>query len=159
MSHSHMPVHHLLRQLEDYRARRQDRDRRPDWLVEFIAAAAELFEPLDEVARVGFDCRLTECGWRVALYLGETEEIGGSRDGARRSTAFHFDILRLIELFSVIETLRWGSLPAVGESASSLEIEGRLAVDRPLKLLIAGLPPGEAGAALHRRPDGRLEPA
>ncbi|MGH7130251.1 MAG: hypothetical protein ACREIV_16900, partial [Planctomycetaceae bacterium] len=63
MSHSHMPVNHLIRQVELYRERRRERDVRPAAVTEFIEAAAELFEPLMEEGRVGFDCCAGEQRW------------------------------------------------------------------------------------------------
>ena len=60
-----MPVKHLLKQLEIYRSTRKNRDIRPLWLTDLIGRISELFDPAGDVARVGFECRLTEKSWEL----------------------------------------------------------------------------------------------
>ena len=89
----------LIQNLEDYRFRRKKKDHRPEWLIELIEDMAELFEPLREVARVGYDCQLTEQGWLVRMYLGTMEIIGGPQDGQIEHASFRMDLRALAHLF------------------------------------------------------------
>ncbi|MEM9701617.1 MAG: hypothetical protein AAF907_04150, partial [Planctomycetota bacterium] len=60
---SHLPVGDLI-DLAD----RSDRPAsRPEWLREFIDAAAELFDPIAGLGRVGFRTEPSEEGWVAAL--------------------------------------------------------------------------------------------
>ena len=105
MSHSHMPINHLLRNLEN--RERRTGDSRPTWLVELIDQAADLFEPLMSVSRVGFDCWPTEKDWMVFLFLGATEIVGGRDDGRLATLEFRFDLLGLLDLLEDDQQLQW----------------------------------------------------
>lgn len=163
MSHSHLPVQHLLKQVEIYRSKRSQRDVRPDWLTAFIDAIAELFEPVEDDGRVGFDCHPGEDGWTVGVYLGRTEIVGGPDDGQSRYAGFRFDLLPLLEQFSEIERFRWSAFPDGGEDEdaallSFVTIEGCVQ-DQSLRLRICAIPPADAGPGFRQYPDGRREPA
>ena len=105
-----MSIDKLLKQMEEYRARRELRDNRPEWLVAFIKTAAELFEPLSSVGRVGYECQGHERGWTVCMYLGTTEIIGGPKDGQIEHAGFSVDLTKLTTLFSRIDRLEWYSV-------------------------------------------------
>lgn len=166
MTHSHIPVAHLLKQVECYRSRRSNRGVRPDWIHELLDRTTDLFEPLCEVARVGFECRLDDDRWHVRLYLGRTEIVGGPNDGESRHTGFTFDVSRLLAILDGVESLRWSVSPesadpvppeAPRRGASCLTIEGHFA-DNPVRLQIPSIPPAEAGPAFRRYPDGGWDP-
>ncbi|HEY4258520.1 MAG TPA: hypothetical protein VGM98_00110, partial [Schlesneria sp.] len=97
MSHSHLLVHHLLKQLENHKRDRKERARRPEWLTTLVHQTAAMFQPLAGVARVGYQCELTQEGWEAGLYLGCTEIVGGRDDGKARLISFEFDFARLTE--------------------------------------------------------------
>lgn len=161
MSHSHLPVRHLLKQIEIYKSKRAQRGIRPEWLTTFIEDVAELFEPVADDGRVGFDCQLAEEGWTVALYLGGTEMVGGPEDGQSQYTGFQFDLLQLIDRFSEIERFRWSAFPEgsdlhEGASLSLVTIEGVVG-DQWLRLRIHSVPPTDAGPGFRQFPDGRRE--
>ena len=107
---SHLSARHLLQQIESDRSKRAKRDIRPEWLTAFVECAAELFEPVAEVGRVGFDCRLDEQGWSAALYLGAVEVVGGKSDGQTEQPDFRFDLKALLEQFSRVDALVWNVL-------------------------------------------------
>ena len=88
----------------------------PEWLTAFIEGAAELFEPVAEVGRVGFDCRLDEEGWSAALYLGAVEVVGGKSDGQTEQPDFRFDLnlALFFEQFSRVDVLVWNVLYRAG---------------------------------------------
>ena len=162
MGHSHLPVRHLIKQVEIYRSTRSQRDVRPEWVTAFIERIADLFEPLADEGRVGFDCHLSEEGWTVGLYLGGTEIVGGPEDGESRYAGFQFDLLPLLDQFSEIERFRWSAFPdgsagAVAASLAFVTIEG-LVGDQRLRLRIQSTPPADAGPAFRQFPDGRIEP-
>ncbi len=164
MSHSHLPVQHLLKQLESYQnTPRESVDIRPDWLVDLVENAAELFDPEDDVARVGFQCSLTETDWAVDVFLGLVEHVGGPVDGSRRPAAFRFDVQGVQDLFSGVESVAWKTFPAEPSTEitpamenSVIEVQGWIG-DESVRLTIHGLPIADAGPAMRRYPDGRLD--
>ena len=159
MSHSHIPINHLLKSLEDREPR--SGDSRPTWLVELINRAAALFEPLMSVSRVGFDCWPTEKHWVVYLFLGDTETIGGRDDGQLDPPEFHFDLLGLVELLDDVESSRWTVFPASGdESADDRSFVSVTACYRgnPVCLRLLSIAPEAAGPGLRLFPNGDREP-
>lgn len=105
-----MSLEELLKQMEDFRSRKEKRDCRPDWLKQFVNNAASLFEPLAHSGRVGFDCQGDERGWTVCMYLGTTEIIGGPRDGQIEHASFLVDLKKLEDIFASIDRLEWYSI-------------------------------------------------
>ncbi len=171
MPHAHLAVSHLLKQLELHRSQRTGRDRRPGWLSAVIDAAAELFDPVGGVGRVGFDCRPTEGGWTAALYLGAEETVGGPDDGRNRHADFRFDLLGLSRLFDAVESLTFDALPAAADEAAiaddlapepvsgagvTVTVRGTVA-GQPLTLAVHAVPPATAGPGFRRFPNGRRE--
>jgi len=154
-------VKHLLQQLENYRSQRNNRDVRPAWVTRFVNDAAQLFEPLDEVGRVGFDCQLTDDGWEVALYLGSLEIVGGREDGQYRYGCFHFDLHALLGLFRHVDDLQFATFPADDEGEGTVRtvvtLDGIIEQDR-LRVRVHSTPPAEVGPGLRRYADGRCHP-
>ncbi len=162
MTHSHIPVQHLIKQVELNRSKRNNRDVRPQWVTCFIEQVAELFEPAADVARVGFDCRLDEDGWNVGLYLGRTELIGGKADGESRHTNFEFDLRALCDRFERIDRFTWTSLPdAVPETANApgfITVNG-LVANNPIRVRLYAIAPPDAGPGFRQFPSGKCDPA
>jgi len=162
LTHSHIPVKHLLKQLETDRPNRERRDVRPQWVSDFIDAAAQLFEPLSDVGRVGFDCQLIDDRWMVGLYLGRTEIVGGKQDGQTCCNAFQFALLPLLELLTEVEHCSWNVIPdplSDGPRPDSfLTVEGMID-GNPIHLHIDSVPPPDAGPGIRAFPDGHVEPA
>lgn len=161
MSHSHQPVRHLLKQVEIYKSKRAKRDVRPEWVTEFIDSVADLFDPMTDVGRVGFDCRLSEDCWHVDLFLGSTEMVGGADDGRSEHTNFRFDLKRLLQRFSSIERFDWHSVSLVGNAdddgaGSHVTIDGYVQQHR-LRLDVRSVPPSAAGPGFKVYPDGRCD--
>jgi hypothetical protein len=162
LSRSHLSARHLLQQIETDRSKRAKRDIRPQWLTALVESAAELFEPVAEVGRVGFDCRLDEQGWLATLYLGAVELIGGKTDGQTQRPGFQFDLKALLECFSRVDLLSWSVLDhADGEAdpgpRSLLSIDGRVGENR-VRMAIHSTSPAPVGPGLRRLPNGRFEP-
>ncbi|MCC7418760.1 MAG: hypothetical protein IT428_00625 [Planctomycetaceae bacterium] len=163
MAHSHLPVQHLIRQVETRRSQKKRNEVRPEWVTRFIDRMADLFEPLDGVARVGFLCRPDDGAWTVTMYLGRTEIVGGRDDGTSHSTSFHLDIQGTLACFSEVQSVRWTACPdAPAEeteaSSSLLRVEG-LVEGTLLRLVVTSVPPDVAGPGLRKYPDGRCSPA
>lgn len=163
LSHSHIPVKHLLKQLEIYRSTRKNRSIRPQWLTDLIGRVSELFDPAEDVARVGFECRLTEEAWELRLFLGSTEIVGGSEDGQTRFANFRFDVLTLIDNFTQVDQIEWNAqpLPRTDEAEpnrSFLQIAGCID-EQPLRLLIFAAPPAGVGPGIRAHQNGDCEPA
>jgi len=150
-----MSPEEILQQLENYESRRRLKDRRPDWLRSLIEQVAELFEPLRDVARAGFDCRMVENGWLIRMYLGTSEIIGGPKDGQIEHASFRMDIQRLINMFQNVERLEWYSVSNVepddfdGEIRSLLTLSGTVADDHAVQLELLAGPPRYAPPGLH----------
>ena len=158
MSKSNIPaINHLLKQVELYRAKKSQRDLRPEWLTEFIDDVIDLFDPMSDVARVGFDARLEEC-WRVSLYLGNTELIGGSNDGLAKQTNFEFDVLGLLDRFAHLDQFFWTAIPEPTADATAnrswLTVKGITRGQQPLTLEVFSVPPEDAGPGFHMFPNG-----
>lgn len=163
MSHSHMPVQHLLKQVEIYKARKNSRDVRPEWVTAFIERVAELFEPLADDGRVGFDCQLLDDQWIIGLYLGSTEFVGGPDDGEVRYNNFQFDLHGLLDCFCEIDQFLWNAFPDLQTEAeascarSSVMISGRVQ-EKPLRLRIYSIPPQDAGPGFREFNNGSRQP-
>ncbi len=99
--HAHLPVGDLL----DLANRTERAPSRPEWLGKFVDAAAELFDPLNGLGRVGYRSEPGEDGWSVALFLGATEIIGGPGDGLIAPARFRFDAAALAALFDAPPTV------------------------------------------------------
>jgi hypothetical protein len=158
LSHTHLLVQHLLKQLERHAATRDDRDPRPAWLVDFVERAAEHFAPLSGVGRVGCECEATDEGWQARLYLGTTEVVGGKDDGQSRSLSFELHLSGLMQCFSIVEDVQWNVAANHDDTGGSfLTIRG--CVDHhPLCVKAYSRAPQHAGPALRMYCDGRIQP-
>ncbi len=154
-----MPVKHLLKQLELYRSTRKNRDIRPQWLTDLIGRVSELFNPVDDLARVGFECRLTEDAWELLLFLGSTEIVGGPEDGQTRFANFRFDLLTLIDNFTQVDRIEWNvqSEPETESERSHVQIAGWID-EEPLRLRIFATPPADVGPGIRAHLNGDREP-
>jgi hypothetical protein len=161
VSRSHLSARHLLQQIESDRSKRTKREIRPDWLTALVERIAELFDPVDEFGRVGFECRLDEEGWFVALYLGAVEIVGGRADGQVECAAFRFDLKSLLDGFTDVDRIEWHVVDQRNGSSdpgarSFLAVDGLVGTNR-VRMSIYSAAPEAAGPALRRLPDGRLE--
>ncbi|QDU82712.1 hypothetical protein Pla110_44740 [Polystyrenella longa] len=161
MSHSHMPMIHLVKQAELYKAKRQQRDSRPAWLIELIDSLTDLFEPMSDVGRVGFDCQFDEGEWKVSLFLGQTEFVGGLHDGLSRPTNYQFNILPLLDLISDVEKLDYIACPDENLQ-TALEVESHITIrgqhqGNPLQLHILSTAPHQAGPGIRQFPNGAVD--
>ena len=160
MSHSHLAIRHLIRQVEDYAARRQQGRKTPDWLAGFVQQAAELFEPFSGMARPGFECRRDEDRWEISIFLGKTERVGGPDDGHLSPVNFSFDVHGLSRLFEQLTSLRWNAFPDKSglEDEHAIDLSFLLAEGtvqgEQVSLQVHSGPPEGAGPALKRYDDG-----
>jgi len=161
LSHSHLSLQHLIRKAEELGARKEKRDNRPGWIVDFVDQLADLFEPIHDVGRVGYDCEWTEAGWVVGLYLGSTEIIGGPSDGQITPPSFHFDVQQLLRCFIEIESLQLHALHSTDLNAtpvdnSYIEIDGIVGQNERILLQVHVTPPDAVGPGFHQYADGSL---
>lgn len=158
--HEYMSPEQLLQQLEEYESRRRQKDRRPDWLKALIEQVAELFDPLSDVARAGYDCRLDEHGWLVRMYLGTSEIIGGPKDGQIEHASFRLDINRLLTVFESVERLEWYSVSNAdreefdGEIHSLLSLTATAEAGHRIHLELLGSPPRYVPSGVHLTDSG-----
>lgn len=146
MAHSHLLVQHLLKQLEQYKARRAQRDPRPAWLTDFVQRAAAHFSPYAGVGRVGCECEATEQGWEARFYLGTTEIVGGPHDGATQALSFELHLSGLLSCFTTVHDLRWNVAAGSGRTGGSFITVQGLVQQYPLCVKAYSRPPQ------HQRP-------
>jgi hypothetical protein len=161
MSHSHLGARRLLAQIETDRSLRSNRDKRPVWLNGLIEEAASSLEPLAGIARVGYECVPEDGVWRVSLYLGSVEMVGGKADGETRQPDFRCDLKRVLEQFARIDDLEWtawpqGSAERDTVQQSTITVEGLVGACR-VRLEVRSCAPPVAGPGLREFPDGRVE--
>ena len=154
-----MSPEELLRQLAEYESRRTPKDRRPLWLKHLIEQVAVLFEPLRDVTRAGYDCRLDEHGWLLRMYLGTTEIIGGPKDGQIEHASFRMDLQQLLALFERVDRLEWYSVANVepedfdGQIRCLLSVVGSVAEGQKVQLELLASPPRAAPPAVQTTPN------
>ena len=161
LSHSHIPIEHLLKQIETYTAKRCKQGLRPAWLTDFINKVAEILEPISGVARAGFDCQLGEDAWVVGMYLGCIEQVGGRNDGRTRYINFELNLQELLDHFSQVDEFFFSAFPMPDEEApdlakSFITITG-MVEEHPLRLQVSSVPPEDSGIGMRQHADGRCE--
>lgn len=158
MNHSHMPVQHFIAQLDRWKEQREQRDLRPEWLQNFIADLAELFEPTEDVARAGFECEASEEGWRVGLFLSRVEIVGGRYDGKTELCQFSYNLQELRRRFEKVDEFRMTALPKDDRESAISFVEIRGQVEKTdIQLKIYSTPPQSAGIGLRRHLNGQCE--
>jgi len=158
-----MPLKHLLKQVEIYRNKRKNRDLRPEWVLQLIDEVADLFEPLDEIGRVGYDCQLSEECWNIGMYMGSTEHMGGPQDGLSQNSNFDFNLNALMAKFTELHRLCWSATPDNNhsdgqQSCSMITLEGTVQNEQ-VRLQLYSIPPQEAGPGFRCYADGHFEEA
>lgn len=154
-----MSLEELLRQMDDFRSRKEKRDCRPEWLKQFIKEAADLFEPLVHNGRVGFDCQGHERGWTVCMYLGTTEIIGGPKDGQIEHASFMVDLKKLTGIFDTVDRLEWYSVANANDNRfedstrSVLSVHGQAQQGNSVHLELLHSPPRHVDPGLRKSGD------
>jgi len=158
MNHSHIPVQHFIAQLDRWKEEREQRDLRPEWLRNLISDLAELFDPSEDVARVGFECQLTEEGWEVGLFLSRVEIVGGRFDGKAELCQFSYNLHALRGRFEDVTTFRMTAMPKSDseDAVSFVELQGKVE-QTVVRLKIYSIPPQKAGIGLRRHMNGHCE--
>ncbi len=162
MSHSHLAIRHLVKQLELSHKSGESRQPLPTWLINFVEEVAQLFEPFSGVARAGYEVMSSDSGWEVALFLGEHEMIGGADDGRMQAVNFRFDMTPLYHSFTQIDAFHWNAFPNShvcfedSTDLSFMTIDGIVNQTR-VRLQIHAAPPETVGPSLKQYQDGRVE--
>ena len=169
LSHSHLPIRHLVRQLEKSRAERDQRGATapetksiPNWVNAFVDELAELFEPFQGVARVGYEACQSDDAWEIAMFLGEKELVGGAADGRMVPVNFRFDIKGISNCFTQVTGVFWNAFPNShvcfdgAADLSFLTVDG-LVNGNAIRLQLHATPPDCVGPAMREHIDGRLE--
>ena len=156
MPASHLPLPDLLALAEPRKPAR------PGWVDAFIADAAELFDPLSGLGRVGFRTEPGEGEWRVALFLGATEIVGGPGDGLVAPARFRFDASALADLFDAPPVVNLQVEPVLTAQGvdgieAALSLTGAYAGE-PLTATVLTLPPDDAEPGFKRYAGGLQPP-
>jgi len=163
LAHSHLPIQHLMKQMENFNSESMNLNCRPLWLNSFVDEVADIFNPYEEVGRVGFDCQFTEECWEVGLFLGSTEIVGGERDGQFIAASFQFDLLQLLDRFESVNRFHFNFLEQIeaqstcDPASAYITIEGHLADLELVRLNVYATPPEEAGPGFRKSHDGKID--
>ncbi|MFK7778578.1 MAG: hypothetical protein QM501_10790 [Gimesia sp.] len=162
MAHSHLPIQHLMKQMENYSSKQNNIKCRPAWLTSFVDEVAEIFNPTMDLGRVGFDCQFSEEFWEIGLFLGSTEIVGGQRDGQFTAAGFQYDLLQLLDRFESVNRFHF-NFPEQADSESTndtasayITIEGHLADLELVRLNVYSIPPEAAGPGFRQSQDGKI---
>lgn len=162
LSHSHLAIRHLIKQLEQESGVRTPRQPLPTWLDSLIDRLSDCFEPFSGVARVGYEAFQSPSGWELTVFLGENEMVGGPEDGERNTVNFRFNLLELQGQFEQVHEFFWNAFPNshIFESdcadLSFLTLDGTVAGHR-IRLQVHAAPPDRFGPGIRQHSDGRVE--
>ena len=80
---------------------------RPEWLTELTNGVCSALYAAEEMPPIG--CHVAKSGetWEISLFISPTEIVGGEHDGERLSCLFFLDLLELMHLFDVVESVNW----------------------------------------------------
>jgi hypothetical protein len=157
---SHLPVRHLIRQLEQ--EGRSPKLAIPAWIVTLIDDAAQLFQPFRGEARAGYECVQIGEEWEISLFLGANEAMGGADDGRRNAVNFRFDIKSLLNLFDTVASTFWSAMPDSRDFFEEESMVSFIALEgqkngTTIRLQLHATSPQEADPGLRRYTDGRCE--
>ncbi|NOX54717.1 MAG: hypothetical protein GXP27_09815 [Planctomycetes bacterium] len=101
----------------------------PKWLEDLANRVASLMRAADVLAPIGchfFHARFPKDQWEVTLFVGKTETVGGSQDGATTLSPFTLDLAQLMDLFSEVESFHWQALKLgpTDELGPHISVEG-----------------------------------
>lgn len=135
----------------------------PEWLQTFVWQATEHFDPIGGTARAGYVAAFEEDRWIVRLFLGDTEVVGGPRDGALIPTAFAFDLEGIRDCFERISRFEWHGLPS-GSIPQQIRDDATIAIDgtvtgQSVRLLVNLRAPEDVGPGLKQHSDGTRQPS
>lgn len=105
--HTHLPIQHLLKEFEKRGQSRPLLRKLPDQLHKLIDAVADCFEPVEGMARVGYECQVTPERWVISMFLGKAEIVGGKYDGMQQVIPFELNLQGILSQFDKVEKFRW----------------------------------------------------
>lgn len=159
MAHSHLSFQHFLKQLQKKRTSNTQNNIQPEWVSGFVDRVADLFVPIHQDGRVGFECMLTERGWKIIMFLGLTEMIGGRNDGSAQPADFEFHLSDLTRIFDTVELLKWETYPSTSDTNPrqnhSLIISEGTFENNFVQLELHSVPPSDIGPGFREFPNGK----
>lgn len=128
----------------------------PEWISALADAVTGCLLPVQPLAPAGCHVCRDGDGWEVSLFIGDTEIVGGRRDGVRKGSRFVADVMPILCLFDEVSDCIWqptrfGSDDELGAnlmirgSCSGHEITLRILARAPRRF-----PPGRR-ANIHNR--------
>jgi hypothetical protein len=79
----------------------------PNWLTALADVVAGYITPVEPLAPLGCHYHQCEGVWEISLFVGDTELVGGDRDGERVAARFLVDVLPLLSLFDEVFDCTW----------------------------------------------------
>lgn len=98
----------------------------PRWLADLANAVAAEIAPVDVLPPLGCHfCKIDDV-WEISLFPGQTETIGGLRDGRLNSSPFSLDVSRVMQVFDKVLACHWQNQPISSrdELGAHLALEG-----------------------------------
>jgi hypothetical protein len=153
-----MSFQHFMKQLQTKRAMKNQQKIQPEWVSKFVDQIAELFVPLENDGRVGYECKMNERGWKIRMFLGRTEMIGGRDDGSSLHSNFEFNISELTSIFENLNVLKWETYPDSSDpnhyQDHSIVIAEGMSSGHFVQLELHSVPPNEIGPGFKQFPNG-----
>lgn len=167
-------VERLLASLDTPRSERPRRDGRPQWLRDLIDCVSDLFEPLSQTGRIGYQCQPANGRWTVEVFLSVAEHVGGPLDGHVELINFRFDVAALFRCFERVDDCTWSVFPTpeaialggltrgdIPDGLSAVSIEGLVQGEEhpePACVKVYSVPPERAGVGLKLFAGGDVRP-
>lgn len=79
----------------------------PEWIPEFVEDVCAALRLFDEDAPIGCHYFPADEGHEVTLFISSTEVVGGPNDGERITARFLVDIVELMTVFDVLDSMTW----------------------------------------------------
>ena len=154
-----MPFQHFIKHLEKQRASKTQQNIQPSWISGFVDQIADLFVPLNSDGRVGYDCKMNERGWKIIMFLGSTEYVGGRHDGYAHHSNFEINLSDIHSIYENIDVLKWETYPDSTDpdnyqNHSKLIVEG-VSSGEFIQLELHSVPPNEMGPGFKQFPNGQ----
>ena len=121
-----------------------------NWMSVFIDQVSASIQPHDDLAPLGCHFQQFNRVWEITLFASRTELIGGPHDGKLKNSHFSVDVKRLLDAFSVVETIAWQAhrMGQDDELGPHLAVEGTV-LDKTVWLRVTSSAPRRFGPGRH----------
>lgn len=79
----------------------------PQWIARLVESVCQKIQLFDEESPIGCHYFNNNDSYEVSVFVSSTEVVGGPNDGQRIAARFIVDVIELIEVFDVIDSMTW----------------------------------------------------